>query len=193
MNDSVNIGILASGGGSNFEALAKASIPGAQVRVLSVNKPAAGALARAARLGVESLVQEPKSFPDRRAYFDAVARAFEERGVSLVCLAGFLLKVEPSFIRRFQGRILNIHPALLPKFGGQGMWGHHVHAAVLAAGEKESGCSVHLVDEEYDHGAVLARALVPVLADDTPDTLAARVLAQEHLLYPRAVAEFLRK
>lgn len=189
---SIGIGVLASGGGSNFEALVKARIPGAEFRLLIVNKPGVGALERAQKLGVESLLLEPKAFPDRAAFYAAAADALEKRGVSLVCLAGFLLKVEPNFIARFRGRILNIHPALLPKFGGKGMWGHHVHEAVLAAGETESGCTVHLVDEEFDHGAVLAQARVPVLPGDTPDALAARVLAQEHVLYPQAVSDFLK-
>lgn len=189
---SIGIGVLASGGGSNFEALVKARIPGAEFRLLIVNKPGVGALERAQKLGVESLLLEPKAFPDRAAFYAAAADALEKRGVSLVCLAGFLLKVEPNFIARFRGRILNIHPALLPKFGGKGMWGHHVHEAVLAAGETESGCTVHLVDEEFDHGASLAQARVPVLPGDTPDALAARVLAQEHVLYPQAVSDFLK-
>ena len=188
MNKPIGIGVLASGGGSNFEALANADIPGGDIRLLVVNKPGVGALDRAKRLGVEALVIDPKGFPDRAAFYDAVAGEMEKRGVTLVCLAGYLLRIEPNFIRRFPGRVLNIHPALLPKFGGKGMWGHHVHEAVLAAGEKESGCTVHVVDEEFDHGAMLAQARVPVLPGDTPDTLAARVLVQEHKLFPAAVA-----
>jgi phosphoribosylglycinamide formyltransferase-1 len=197
MKDKTGIGVMASGGGSNFQALAEAAqagkVPGGEVRLLIVNRPGAVAVERAKKLGIESLVLEPKAFPDRAAFYARAADAFQERGVSLVCLAGFLLKVEPNFIARFPGRVLNIHPALLPKFGGQGMWGHHVHEAVLAAGEKESGCTVHLVDEHYDHGAALAQARVPVLPGDTADALAARVLEQEHALYPRAVADFLNR
>ncbi|MBL0249406.1 MAG: phosphoribosylglycinamide formyltransferase [Elusimicrobia bacterium] len=136
---------------------------------------------------------DPKTFPDRGACFDAVADALLEKGVRVVCLAGFLLKVEPNFIRRFPGRILNIHPALLPKFGGKGMYGRHVHEAVLAAGEKESGCTVHLVDDEFDHGPAIARAKVPVVPGDTAEGLAARVLEQEHRLYPAALRQFLEK
>jgi phosphoribosylglycinamide formyltransferase-1 len=191
VNGPIGIGVLASGGGSNFEALANAKIDGGVVRLLVVNKPGVGVLDRARRLGVEALVIEPKTFPDREAFFGRVADELEKRGVRLVCLAGFLLKVEPGFIRRFPGRILNIHPALLPEFGGKGLWGHHVHEAVLASGEKESGCTVHVVDEEYDHGTILAQARVPVLPGDTPDALAARVLKEEHRLFPKAVEEFL--
>lgn len=193
----VGVGVLVSGGGSNFEALVAAArrgeIPAADFRLLISNKPGVGALDRATRLGVPSRVMEPKAFPDRSAYFDAVADAFEKVGARVVCLAGFLLKVEPCFIRRFPGRVLNIHPALLPEFGGKGMYGHHVHEAVLAAGEKESGCTVHLVDDEFDHGPVLAQAKVPVRPGDTADLLAARVLEQEHRLYPAALRQFLEK
>jgi phosphoribosylglycinamide formyltransferase-1 len=191
----IEIGVLASGGGSNFESLAKACrdgrVPGARVRVLVTNKPAVGALARAARLGVESLVVEPKDFPDRNAYYERVAADLLARGVKVVCLAGFLLKVEPGLLGAFPGRVLNIHPALLPKFGGKGMFGHHVHAAVLAAGETESGCTVHVVDDHFDHGPTLAQAKVPVFAGDTAETLAARVLIEEHRLYPETLARFL--
>ena len=196
MTDGVTgIGVLASGGGSNFEALARACrdgrIPRAKISLLIVNKRGVGALDRAARLGIESLVLEPADFPDRVAYYERLAAELEQRGGQLVCLAGFLLKVEPNFIRRFPGRILNIHPALLPKFGGAGMYGHRVHEAVLAAGEKESGCTVHVVDEEFDHGPIAAQARVPVFPGDTPDALAARVLIEEHRIYPEAVRDFL--
>lgn len=190
----VDIAVLASGGGSNFESLAKACrdgrVPGARMRVLVTNKPAVGALARAARLNVESFVIEPKDFPDRNAYYERLAADLLAREVKVVCLAGFLLKVEPGFLRSFPGRVLNIHPALLPKFGGKGMFGHHVHEAVLAAGETESGCTVHVVDDHFDHGPALAQAKVPVFAGDTPETLAARVLIEEHRLYPETLARF---
>ena len=189
----IGIGALASGGGSNFEALVRAGIPGAEFRLLVVDKPGAGALDRARRLGVEALVIEPKAFSDRAAFYDRLADEMEKRVVRLICLAGFLLKVEPNFLRRFPGRVLNIHPALLPKFGGKGLWGHRVHEAVLAAGEKESGCTVHVVDEEFDHGPILAQARVPVLPGDTAETLAARVLEQEHKIFPETVREVIRK
>lgn len=189
------IGVLASGGGSNFEALARACkegrIPNAKIQLLITNKLGVGALDRAVRLGIEALVLDPADFPDRAAYYERVANELEQRGVQLLCLAGFLLKLEPNLVKRFSGRILNIHPALLPKFGGKGMFGHHVHAAVLAAGEKESGCTVHVVDEEFDHGPALSQARVPVFPGDTPETLAARVLIEEHRLYPEAVRDFM--
>jgi len=191
----IGLGALVSGGGSNFEALVRGTrggkIPNAEFLLLISNRPGAGALDRAKRLGVEALVLEPNDFPDRAAYFARVGEEFENRRVRLVCLAGFLLKVEPNFIQKFRGRILNVHPALLPKYGGKGMFGHHVHEAVLAAGEKESGCSVHLVDDEFDHGAVLRQARVPVLPGDTAESLAARVLVEEHRIFPEAVRKVL--
>jgi phosphoribosylglycinamide formyltransferase-1 len=189
------LGCLVSGGGSNFEALARAAEEGritdAVVRLVISNRPQVGALARAEKCGVESLILEPKSFPDRRAYFDRLADEFEKRRVELVCLAGFLLKVEPNFLARFPGRVLNIHPALLPRYGGKGMFGRHVHEAVLKAGDKVSGCTVHRVDENYDQGPILAQVKVPVSAGDTADTLAERVLKEEHRLYPQAVNVYL--
>ncbi|MGQ0645133.1 MAG: formyltransferase family protein, partial [Elusimicrobiota bacterium] len=121
--------------------------------------------------------------------YERIGDELQKRGVELVCLAGFLLKLEPGLIRRFPGRILNVHPALLPKFGGLGMYGRFVHEAVLKAGEKESGCTVHAVDEEFDHGPVLMQARVPVLPGDTPEVLAERVLREEHRLYPEAVRQ----
>lgn len=184
----VRVGVLASGGGSNFESLVVASRENGagpfEIAVLIVNKEAAGAVERARRLGVEAIVMPSAGRTDRDAYFAEVARALIERRVEVVCLAGFLLMLSPSFLGRFPGRVLNVHPSLLPKHGGPGMYGRHVHASVLAAGDAESGCSVHVVDEHYDHGPVLGQRKVPVLPGDTPDSLAARVLGEEHRLYP---------
>jgi phosphoribosylglycinamide formyltransferase-1 len=110
--------------------------------------------------------------------------------VDLIALAGYMKRVPSKVIERFRNRILNIHPALLPKFGGTGMYGIHVHEAVLAAGEKVSGATVHIVDEEYDHGAIVVQKTVEVSANDTPETLAAKVLKIEHEIYPQALAAF---
>lgn len=191
MNRKIRVGVLVSGGGSNFEALTQAcrggEVPEAEVALVISNKPGVGALERAGRLGVESMVIEPRDFPNRVTYFARIAEEFVRREVGVVCLAGFLLKLEATLLQPFHGRIINIHPALLPKYGGAGMYGHFVHEAVLKAGDKESGCSVHLVDDEYDHGKVLMQARVPVQPGDTADTLAARILAEEHKLYPQAL------
>jgi folate-dependent phosphoribosylglycinamide formyltransferase PurN len=118
---------------------------------------------------------------------------FRRHDIALVVLAGFLRRVPAEVVAAFRGRILNIHPALLPSFGGAGMYGSRVHAAVLASGAQESGCTVHLVDEEYDRGPILAQRRVPVLPDDTVETLAARVLASEHQLLPAVVRDIARR
>jgi phosphoribosylglycinamide formyltransferase-1 len=121
--------------------------------------------------------------------YSEMSTALRDRGVDLVCLAGYLAKLEPAMVRAFPNRILNIHPALLPKFGGKGMYGRHVHQAVIDANEKESGCTVHLVNEVYDEGPVIARAKVPVSADDTPETLAEKIHLEEHKLYVSVVKD----
>ncbi|MBI4395631.1 MAG: phosphoribosylglycinamide formyltransferase [Elusimicrobia bacterium] len=193
----IGIGVLVSGGGSNFQALAEAArkgeIPGGEVRLVVSNRPGAGALVRAKALEVEALVFEPKDFASRAAYYERIGDEFKKRSVRLVCLAGFLMKVEPNFIRMFPGRILNIHPALLPRYGGKGMYGRFVHEAVIKSGDAESGCTVHVVDEEFDHGPILRQARVPVLPGDTPESLAARVLVEEHRIYPTAVKPMIEK
>lgn len=195
MGRKIRIGVLVSGGGSNFEALTQAcrggEVPDAEVALVISHKPGVGALERAGRLGVESMVIEPREFPNRVTYFARLAEEFVRREVGVVCLAGFLLKLEATLLQPFHGRIINIHPALLPKYGGAGMYGHLVHEAVLKAGDKESGCSVHLVDDEYDHGKVLMQARVPVEPGDTAETLAARILAEEHKLYPQALKKLI--
>ena len=157
------------------------------------NKKEAFALERARNAGVDALFVDPKESPSRTDFFAKIIAELEKRNVGLVCLAGFLLKLEPNIIGRYPKRILNIHPALLPKFGGKGMYGHYVHEAVLKSGDKESGCTVHLVDEQFDHGPVLLQRKVPVLAGDTPEILAQRVLKEEYRLYPEAISMYIRK
>lgn len=190
----IRIGVLASGGGSNLQAILDAVQGGAlafaEVVLVIANKEDAFALKRAQAAGVDSLFLDPRKFPSRADYFEKIIQECDARRVNLVCLAGFLLKIEPNMVKRFKNRMLNIHPALLPKFGGKGMYGHFVHEAVLKAGEKESGCSVHLVDDQFDHGAVILQRKVPVLPGDDPQTLAARVLEQEHALFPEAIRAF---
>ena len=179
----MKVAVCASGGGSNLGALLTAlrGSEQAQVVVVLSNRPDAGALDRARTAGVAAEV-----FRDFRNGVEWLER-LDRHGAELIVLAGYLKLVPPEVIARFRGRIVNIHPALLPKFGGAGMYGHRVHQAVLAAGERQSGATVHLVDEEYDRGAILAQAIVPVEADDTADTLAARVLRAEHQLLPAVV------
>ena len=179
----VRVAVLASGSGTNLQALLDGLNAGGGnaarvVRVIS-NRSDAGALERARRAGATALTLTDPSKP--QAYLDAIGDA------QLVVLAGYLKLVPPAVVSRFEWRMVNIHPALLPDFGGPGMYGIRVHQAVLAAGAKESGASVHYVTEEYDRGPVLARVRVPVLSGDTPESLAARVLTAEHRLLPHVV------
>jgi formyltetrahydrofolate-dependent phosphoribosylglycinamide formyltransferase len=179
----MHVAVAVSGRGSNLEALLQALGPDAPARVVLVlsNRADAPALARAAARGIPTVTLRD---PDDAAPWLA---ALERYGVELVVLAGYLKLVPADVIARYRGRVLNVHPALLPAFGGKGMYGRRVHEAVLASGVRESGATVHLVDEAYDRGAVLGQARVPVLPGDAPETLAARVLEVEHRLLPAAV------
>ena len=179
----MRIAVAVSGRGSNLEALLRALGPGAPARVVVVlsDRPAAGGLARAAEHGVPGEVLAAPGDPA-----EWLAR-LERHRVDLLVLAGYLKLVPPAVVARYRGRIVNVHPALLPAFGGRGMYGHRVHEAVLASGARESGATVHLVDEVYDRGAILAQARVPVLPGDDADRLAARVLEAEHRLLPAVV------
>ncbi len=189
----MKIAVFASGEGTNLQALLDACSDGrvrGSVALVVSNKEDAGAVRRAQRLGIEALVCPQNEHPTAEEYNAFLAQECKKRGIELICLAGFMLKIARPLIDAYPGRILNVHPALLPAFGGQGMYGKKVHEAVVAAGVKVSGATIHIVDEEYDHGPIVLQATVPVLATDTPGTLAARVLAQEHWIYPRAVALF---
>ena len=180
------LGILCSGRGTNLESIIAAQKKGeirARVAVVLTDKPEAKALERAAKAGIAHRCIDRKACASREEFEKKLVAALEEAGVTLVVLAGFMRILSPYFVRKFQGRILNIHPSLLPSFGGV-----HAHRDVLAYGVKVSGCTIHFVDEGMDSGPIILQAAVPVLDDDTEDTLAARVLEQEHLLYPRAIA-----
>lgn len=183
--------MLASGAGSNLQSLlewcATPDAPGEVVLVIS-NREEAGALERARAAGVAAVVVR-RDGQDA----DALLAALREHRVELVVLAGWLKLVPAAAVRAFPGRMLNIHPALLPAFGGRGMYGRRVHEAVLAAGARVSGASVHLVDSEYDHGPILAQWPVSVQPGDTTEALAARVLEVEHRLLPAVVAESCRR
>lgn len=184
----IPVAVFASGGGSNLQALLDAEIDDGPYRVALVvsDRDGAGALDRARRAGREARVIPVRGRTPEEVEAETLD-ALVEAGVGMVCLAGYLRLIPSAVVRAFPRRILNIHPALLPAFGGKGMWGHHVHEAVLAAGARLSGPTIHYVDEAYDTGSIIAQWPVPVLSDDTPDSLAARVLVVEHLLYPAAV------
>lgn len=182
-----------SGGGGNALNLLKACregrVPAEAVLALASSPKAAG-VAKLKGEGLPCSVVERNAFESDAAYSEVCYAACEAAGVDVICLAGWLKKL--SVPPRWEGRILNIHPALLPAYGGPGMYGMHVHRAVLAAGEAESGATVHLVDEQYDHGRILAQARVPVLPGDTAEDLQKRVYAAEMDLYPKTLADFLR-
>jgi phosphoribosylglycinamide formyltransferase-1 len=184
--------VFFSGTGGNalnlLEACRGGRIP-AQVVLGVASTPRAGGIQRLEAAGLPVRVALRSAYPDDADYSEACYALAEAAGAELIALCGWLkqLAVPP----RWEGRIVNIHPGLLPAFGGPGMWGMHVHRAVLAAGALESGCTVHLVDNLYDHGRILAQARVPVLPGDTPETLQRRVYEQEMRLYPQALADFL--
>jgi phosphoribosylglycinamide formyltransferase 1 len=188
-----NIVILISGGGSNMEAIVRAAARdrwaerfGARVAAVVSNKAEAGGLALARAQGIATAVVPHKDFASREAFDQALAVAVDAHAPALVVLAGFMRILTPGFVERYAGRLVNIHPSLLPAFPGL-----HTHQRAIDAGCKVAGVTVHQVTTELDHGPILAQAVVPVLPDDTAATLAGRVLAQEHQLYPRAIAQWL--
>ncbi|NKB65847.1 MAG: phosphoribosylglycinamide formyltransferase [Candidatus Latescibacteria bacterium] len=186
----MQLGFLASHGGTNMQAILDACQEGrlhARPRVVISNNSASGALQRGRKTGVPAAHLSAFTHPDPGALDRSILALLQQHQVEIVCLAGYMKRLGPQTLAAYQGRILNIHPALLPKYGGRGFYGDAVHRAVLEAGEKESGPTVHLVDEEYDTGPVLDQIRVPVKAGDSVETLAARVLAQEHVLYARTL------
>lgn len=188
-----NIVILISGGGSNMAAIVRAAERdrwaerfGARIAAVVSNKAEAGGLALASAHGIATAVVPHKEFPTREAFDEALAKVVDAHAPALVVLAGFMRILTPGFVGRYAGRLINIHPSLLPAFPGL-----NTHQRAIDAGCKAAGVTVHQVTTELDHGPILAQAVVPVLPDDTAATLAGRVLAQEHQLYPRAIAEWL--
>jgi phosphoribosylglycinamide formyltransferase-1 len=174
-----------------LDACGAAEIPARVVLVIS-NNGGSGALRRAREAGAAAVHLSSKTHPQPGGLDAAIADTLASHEVEVVMLAGYMKKLEPVVLSRYRGRILNTHPALLPKFGGHGMYGLHVHEAVVGAGESESGPSLHLVDAEYDTGRVLAQAKVPVLADDTAHTLAARVQERERGLVVEVLGQIAR-
>lgn len=195
------IAIFASGAGSNAQKIIEYLSPNPspkgegnklitliQVALIVCNKPGAGVLHIAEQYGIPTLVIDKEKFFRGNAYADELKAA----GIDFIVLAGFLWKVPPALIQAFPKKIVNIHPALLPKYGGKGMYGHHVHRAVIDNYEKESGITIHYVDELYDHGDIIFQVSCPVLETDTPETLAQRIHALEHEHYPKVIAALLK-
>ena len=177
--------VLLSGRGSNFMAIADAAAAGkinADIALVFSNKEEAPGLAAARERGLPTLALSPKAFPDKLSYDQAIIREAESRHIDLICLAGYMKVLTPEFCNAFRNRILNIHPALLPSFPGL-----HVQQQAIDWGVRFSGCTVHFVSAEVDMGAIVLQAVVPVLSDDTAETLAARILVEEHKVYPEAV------
>lgn len=186
----MRIAVLASGGGSNLQALidrfGSAGDAPARVELVVGSRPGIGALDRAAAAGIAHRALSPRELGGE-AFSRGLEGVLLDARIDLVVLAGWLQLIPHPVVERFEDRIINIHPALLPSFGGKGMYGMHVHRAVLASGARVTGATVHRVDAEYDRGRILAQWPVPVLPDDTPERIAARVLAVEHRLLPAVV------
>ena len=192
----LNIAVFGSGAGSNFMAILTAiqqgNLPAARVSLVLSNNSGAGILGIARANALPAIHLSRKQFPDERSFADTVISTLRDHGANFIALAGYMKHVPPEVVAAYRNRIVNIHPALLPRFGGAGMYGMRVHEAVLASGETMSGATVHYVDEEYDSGPVVLQQTVPVLPGDTPGSLAARVLAAEHQLYPAAIGRIAR-
>jgi phosphoribosylglycinamide formyltransferase-1 len=181
------VAILISGGGSNMLALVQDMAAGGYATPVLVasNDPAAGGLARAQALGIPTAAVDHRAFPDRASFETALADRIDAARPDILCLAGFMRILTPGFIRRYRGRMLNIHPSLLPKYPGL-----NTHARALAAGDAEAGCTIHEVTEDLDAGPILGQARLPVRPEDTAESLASRVLKLEHRLYPAVLRRF---
>lgn len=177
-----SIVILISGRGSNMEAIVRAAIPGARIAAVISNRPNAGGLAFAAAQGIATAVVDHTAYADRAAFDAALAEAIDSHTPDLVVLAGFMRVLTADFVRRYEGRLINIHPSLLPSFTGL-----HTHKRALEAGVRVHGTTVHFVTAELDCGPIIIQAAVPVMAGDDEDALSARVLVQEHRIFPQAV------
>jgi len=188
----VKIAVFASGGGSNFKSLIS-SIDKTigDIKLLVSNKKDAFALNIAKNSNIETIYVRRSEFSSDDEYDEFVVKKLEEKNIKLILLAGYLRILTPVILSRFESRIINIHPSFLPDFGGKGMYGMKVHEAVIASGVRKTGCTVHLVNEKIDAGRILAQTSVQISDNDTPQSLAAKVLAEEHKLFPKTVNKFL--
>jgi formyltetrahydrofolate-dependent phosphoribosylglycinamide formyltransferase len=186
--------VFASGSGTNFQAIIDAVFQKsiyAEITGLITNNPDATAIERAQKKGIPFRILRSNDYNDYQLYTSDLLNQLDEWKPDLIVLAGYLKKIPIKVIRRYENRIINIHPALLPKYGGKGFYGINVHRAVIAAGEKESGCTVHIVTEEYDRGPILGQIKVPVKKGDSPEILQQRILKQEHMLLPQVINKLL--
>lgn len=194
MSEVLSIAVFASGRGSNFQAILRAIETGKlhniSIAAVISNNSDAPVLTIAREHNIPAYHLSQRQFLTEKEFDDAVFAVLDRHGVDFIVLAGYMKKLSTSVVQRFRNRILNIHPALLPKYGGEGMYGMRVHEAVINSGDKISGVSVHIVDEEYDHGPIVKQRTVPVESNETPDTLAMKVHAIEHQLYPEALQLF---
>tara|TARA_R100000908_G_scaffold65344_2_gene54592 strand:- start:34094 stop:34678 length:585 start_codon:yes stop_codon:yes gene_type:complete len=189
-----HIVVFASGSGTNFQSIIDAvqrDEIAAQISGLISNRSSAGAIDRARKNGIPVRVINPDELSEKD-FSEYLLRQLENWDADLIALAGYLKKIPSSVIKEYENRILNIHPSLLPKYGGKGFFGLNVHRAVLESGDMESGCSVHIVTEEFDEGPVIAQSKVRVYSNDTPELLAQRILTEEHKLYPIAIQKHLQ-
>jgi phosphoribosylglycinamide formyltransferase-1 len=189
----LNLVVLASGGGTNLQAIInniEAGKLNAQIKAVISNNSKAGALERARNHNTPAIHLSHKQFATPEEFDEKLLSILKENETDFLVLAGYMKMLSPTVVRTYKNRILNIHPALLPSFGGSGMYGIHVHEAVIKAGVKVTGVTVHIVDEIYDHGAIVMQKTVPVLDDDTPESLAERVLKVEHQTYSEALQLF---
>lgn len=195
MAGNLKLGVLISGGGTNLQAIIDAcqrpDFP-AEIAVVISNKASAYGVQRAKSVGIPTAIISHKDYNDRNAFDSALHDTLMAHDVQLVCLAGFMRILTPSFTEKWEGKMINTHPSLLPKFGGAGMYGHHVHQAVLAAGETKSGVTIHYVTAGVDEGPILIQREVDVLPGDTTETLSQRVLEQEHIAYIEAIEKIAR-
>ncbi len=190
------VAVLVSGGGSNMQSIIDSTKTGilkglAKVVLVISNNPNAYALERAKKENIKTLCVERKNYADEFSFNAEILKNIEESKADIICLAGYMRIVGANIIEKYPNKILNIHPALLPKYGGKGMYGHHVHEAVVKAKEKKSGATVHIADENYDTGRIVVQQEVDVYDDDTPQDVAKRVLEVEHKIYPLAIKKLI--
>jgi phosphoribosylglycinamide formyltransferase-1 len=186
----LNLAIFISGNGSDLQAIIDAIAVGkldAKIALIVSNNPDAFGLVRAKNSGIPTLTIQSEKFSSREEFINSLIESLDLNSVDFIALAGYLKKIPPEIIRKFKGRIINIHPGPLPEFGGKGMFGIKVHEAVILAGLKETRVTIHQVTEDYDEGAIVATRAVPVFPDDTPESLQKRTLEVEHSLYPEVL------